>query len=235
MRGLEPGKESELAYLPTRWNWNVTLRRTATSVSLINTHKLCKKKKKEHFVRAYFIVLLNYCRDSVAVHFPSIHIPVLTIWVNNSPVRSDEETSQLNNDFPGKKTSFIKVVFFFYFSERISFVDTDDVQVAREDKEGKITCSVRGDPTPSVNWYFNGMPLNSMFILLLLYLIFKCVLCCCFYNIIIGTEVRLVKILNGLSLRYMRIEWMAFSICRINFLNSCESLPPPLVQRLAHK
>ncbi|XP_077288074.1 neural cell adhesion molecule 1-A-like [Arctopsyche grandis] len=44
--------------------------------------------------------------------------------------------------------------------ERISFVDTDDVQVAREDKEGKITCSVRGDPTPTVNWYFNGMPLN---------------------------------------------------------------------------
>jgi Immunoglobulin domain len=35
-------------------------------------------------------------------------------------------------------------------------MDTPPVQSAREDKDATILCEVKGDPEPSVSWYYNG-------------------------------------------------------------------------------
>lgn len=41
-------------------------------------------------------------------------------------------------------------------SEDIEFVESPSVQQAREDQVGVIRCKVKGDPTPTISWYYNG-------------------------------------------------------------------------------
>lgn len=45
-------------------------------------------------------------------------------------------------------------------AEPISFMDTPVVQSVREEKDALIRCMVKGDPEPTVSWYYNGMQLN---------------------------------------------------------------------------
>lgn len=42
-------------------------------------------------------------------------------------------------------------------------MDTPVVQSAREDKDAMIQCMVKGDPEPTVSWYFNGQLLNCKY------------------------------------------------------------------------
>lgn len=59
---------------------------------------------------------------------------------------------------------FLLPLFFCFlcnFTEPISFMDTPTVQSARENAEAIISCKVKGDPEPSVSWYFNGQLLNG--------------------------------------------------------------------------
>lgn len=69
---------------------------------------------------------------------------------------------------------FITFAIFFLracnFTEPISFMDTPTVQSARENTEAIISCRVKGDPEPSVSWYFNGQLLNGK----LLFISFVC-------------------------------------------------------------
>lgn len=51
-----------------------------------------------------------------------------------------------------------------FSTEPISFMDTPIVQSARENSEALITCMVKGDPEPSVSWYYNGQLLNGMYL-----------------------------------------------------------------------
>lgn len=59
----------------------------------------------------------------------------------------------------------MSVLDFIEFStEPISFMDTPIVQSARENSEALITCMVKGDPEPSVSWYYNGQILNGTYL-----------------------------------------------------------------------
>lgn len=65
-----------------------------------------------------------------------------------------------------KQNERIVLDFIEFSTEPISFMDTPIVQSARENSEALITCMVKGDPEPSVSWYYNGQLLNGMYILI---------------------------------------------------------------------
>lgn len=47
------------------------------------------------------------------------------------------------------------------FAGPITFVDTPNIQSAKEGEDALIKCMTSADPEPIVSWYYNGEPLNS--------------------------------------------------------------------------
>lgn len=63
--------------------------------------------------------------------------------------------------------SQVTCVYKFYFviiAEPISFMDTPIFQNATENKDATIRCEVKGNPEPSVSWYYNGQQIICEFI-----------------------------------------------------------------------
>lgn len=57
--------------------------------------------------------------------------------------------------------------FFFPITEPISFMDTPIFQNATENKDATIRCEVKGNPEPSVSWYYNGQQIICKYTYLL--------------------------------------------------------------------
>lgn len=59
------------------------------------------------------------------------------------------------------------IIFFFPITEPISFMDTPIFQNATENKDATIRCEVKGNPEPSVSWYYNGQQIVCKYTYLL--------------------------------------------------------------------